>query len=73
MPTSSEQDLESWIVSRKHTPAAHLANAVMQAIQEETQPVPRAALLTPSPSWLVASGCLLAGVGKFSLVFHLAF
>lgn len=73
MSSSSEQDLEAWIASRKQTPVAHLTNAVMGAIQDKNQPMLQVAPKSKSPSWLVASGCLFAGVGKLSLIFYLAF
>jgi len=73
MPTSFEQNLETWVASRKQTSPADLTHAVMEAIQDETQLISQAALLAKCPSWLAAASCLLAGVAKLSLVFNLVF
>ena len=73
MPDTSEQDFDTWIAARKQSPAANLNRAVMEAIHDKPEPVPQIAPKSPAPSWLVAFGCLLAGVGKLSLVVHLAF
>jgi hypothetical protein len=73
MPISSEQDLETWIASRKKNPTALLSKSVMDAIHSDTQAIPQETSTPKLPPWFVAFGCLLAGVGKLSLVFHLAF
>ncbi|MGJ8695286.1 MAG: hypothetical protein ACSHYF_03150 [Verrucomicrobiaceae bacterium] len=45
----------------------------MAAIRSEAQPLPQAPPELKPPSPLLASACLLAGIGKISLILHLAF
>ncbi|MCH1510054.1 MAG: hypothetical protein L7T84_12670 [Akkermansiaceae bacterium] len=73
MSDSTERDLESWITSRKKVPQAHLTRAVMRQIQSDARPLPKTTSQSNRPSWLIASACLLAGVGKLGLIIHLAF
>lgn len=77
MNSSSKQDLEAWITSRRNTPNAQLAESVMQTLHEETQPLVNQNATVPPrpkpPAWLLSSGCLLIGIGKISLILHLAF
>ena len=70
---SPDQELESWIASRKQDPAAHLAPSVMKEIQTEKQNSSLPSSKSKYPSWLISSACLFAGIGKLGLIFHLAF
>ncbi len=71
MTTSSDHELDLWIAARKTGPSAHLAPSVMKEIQNASQPIPNPK--PEQPSWLLASACLFAGIGKISLVFYFAF
>ena len=71
MTTSSDHELDLWIAERKKDPSAHLAPSVMKEIRNASQPIPHPK--PEHPSWLLASTCLIAGIGKISLIFHFAF
>jgi hypothetical protein len=43
----------------------------MKEIQKASQPIHHPK--PEHPSWLLAPACLIAGIGKLSLVFHFAF
>jgi len=73
MTTSSDHELDLWIAARKEDPSAHLAPSVMREIQRASQPGPHPSPKPEQPSWLLASACFIAGIGKLSLVFHFAF
>ncbi|MFN0125289.1 MAG: hypothetical protein ACKV19_01225 [Verrucomicrobiales bacterium] len=73
MPTSSDHDLDLWIAGRKQGPSAHLAPSVMKEIRRESNTVPQSSPIAEHPSWLLASTCLVAGIGKLSLIVRLAF
>ena len=73
MSDSTEQELEAWIASRKETPSADLTRAVMREIQNEARPLLNSTSQTKQPTWLIASACLIVGVGKLGLIIHLAF
>lgn len=73
MTPSSDHDLDLWIAARKKDPSAHLAPFVMKEIQTASQPVPHPSSKPEKPSWLLASACLLAGIGKLGLILRLAF
>ena len=71
MTTSSDHELDLWIAARKKDPSAHLAPSVMKEIRNASQPIPHPE--PEHPSWLLASTCLIAGIGKLSLIVHFAF
>ena len=71
MTKSSDHELDLWIAARKKDPSAHLAPSVMKEILNASQPIPHPK--PEPPSWLLTSTCLIAGIGKLSLVFHFAF
>lgn len=73
MPTSSDHELDLWIAARKQDPSAHLAPSVMKEIQKVSKTVPRSSPNAEHPSWLLASTCLIAGIGKLGLILRLAF
>jgi hypothetical protein len=73
MLTSSDHELDSWIAARKQDPSAHLAPSVMKEIQKASQSIPHPSHKPENASWLLASTCLIAGIGKLSLIFRLAF
>jgi len=73
MTTSSDHKLDLWIAARKQDPSAHLAPSVMREIQRASQPIPCPSPRPEQPSWLLASACLIAGIGKLSLILRLAF
>ena len=73
MPTSSDHELDFWIAARKQDPSAHLAPSVMKEIQKASQTIPHPSPKADRPSWLLASTCLIAGIGKLSLIVRLAF
>ena len=68
-----DQELDLWIAARKQDPSAHLAPSVMKEIQKASQTTPHPASKPEYPSWLLASACLIAGIGKLGLIFRLAF
>ena len=71
MTTSSDQELDLWIAARKKDLSAHLAPSVMKEIQNASQPLPPPK--PEHPSWLLSSTCLIAGIGKLSLIIHFVF
>jgi hypothetical protein len=71
MTTSTDHELDLWIAARKKDPPTHLAPSVMKEIQKASQPIHHPK--PEHPSWLLAPACLIAGIGKLSLVFHFAF
>ncbi len=73
MPTSSDRELDFWIAARKQDPSAHLAPSVMKEIQKASQPICHSSPKPEHPSWLLASTCLIAGIGKLGLIVRLAF
>jgi hypothetical protein len=73
MPTSSDHDLDLWIAARKQDLSAHLAPSVMQEIQNASQTTHHPSSEPEYPSWLLASTCLIAGIGKLGLIIRLAF
>jgi len=70
---SPDQELESWIASRKEEPAVFLAQSVMKEILAEESASSHQRPESKYPSWLISTTCLLAGIGKLGLVIHLAF
>jgi hypothetical protein len=73
MTTSTDHELDLWIAVRKKDPSAHLAPSVMKEIQNASPPIHHSSPRPEQPSWLLASACFIAGIGKLSLVFHFAF
>ncbi|MES2466283.1 MAG: hypothetical protein V4675_03185 [Verrucomicrobiota bacterium] len=73
MTPSSDYELDLWIAARKKDPSAHLAPSVMKEIQNASHPIPHSSPRPEQPSWLLASACLIAGIGKLSLILRLAF
>jgi hypothetical protein len=73
MTTSSDHELDLWIAARKQNPSAHLAPSVMKEIQNAARPTPHPSPRPEQPSWLLASACLIAGLGKLGLILRLAF
>ena len=73
MPTSSDHELDLWIAARKQDLSAHLAPSVMGEIQKASRPIPPPLPGERPPSRLLAAACLAAGIGKLSLIVHLAF
>lgn len=71
MTTSSDHELDLWIAVRKKDPSAHLAPSVMKEIQKASHPIPH--FKSEHPSWLLTSACLIAGIGKLSIIIRLAF
>lgn len=73
MPTSYDHELDLWIAARKQGLSAHLAPSVMGEIQKASQPILPPLPGAKRPSRLLAAACLAAGIGKLSLIVHLAF
>lgn len=73
MPSKSDENFENWIASRKQSDPADLLWEVMNSIEPKADPVPQKPSFLNPPPWLLAVGCFLAGLGKISLVLHLAF
>lgn len=73
MTTPSDHELDLWIAARKKDPPTHLAPSVMKEIQKASQPIHHSSPRPEQPSWLLASACFIAGIGKLSLILRLAF
>ena len=73
MTTSSDHELDLWIAARKKDPSAHLAPSVMKEIQKASQSIIQPVSEPEHSSWLLASTCFIAGIGKLGLILRLAF